>query len=76
MKLPPFHKPEAKFAYIVSEKNKIINPYAIRKEFKPQKRQQKKAFCFDQSRSHASIAYSLLKKFSLLLMYLKIKKVT
>lgn len=36
----------------------------------------KKAFCFDQSRNHASIGYSLLKQFSLLVMYLKIKKVT
>ena len=30
-----------KFTYSVSEKNKVINPYAIRKNFKPQKRKQK-----------------------------------
>ena len=29
-----------KFTYIASEKNKVINPYAIRKDFKPQKRKQ------------------------------------
>ena len=30
-----------KFTYSVSEKNKVINPYAIREDFKPQKRKQK-----------------------------------